>query len=289
MAAVKTLIDGHESCSIPVDDRGFQYGDGVFETCVLYHGRVELWQRHLWRLNAGCKALAIPAPGPSQINDELRMLCAGVSDGLVKLIITRGSGGRGYQPPPAAISRRIWQLFPLPEHPPAFREQGVRLHHCRTRLGRNPRLAGIKHLNRIEQVLARSEWSAPGIPEGLLQDQSGLWIEGTMSNLFVVSDGHLLTPDLSRCGVVGVMRELVLELVDELGIETCVTDISPRQLSNADEVFMTNSVMRIWPVLAVGEQRFKAGETTRRLAAAVAGRLDGSGHIVNGLPDGGYD
>jgi len=272
MAALNTLVDGREIAQLPADDRGLLYGDGLFETCVLRDGQVELWSRHLQRLQAGCQRLAIPMPDREQLDAELRQLCAGHGhgDALIKLIVTRGSGGRGYRPPSPARPRRIWQLFRLPDYPPAHAQQGVRLHRCRTRLADNPLLAGIKHLNRLEQVLARNEWQDPSVPEGLLQDSAGNVIEGTMSNLFLVSAGRLLTPDLSRCGVAGVMRAELLARAADAGIEVQIADISRQQLDHADELFVTNSVIGVWPVRAVGQQRYQVGELTRELARLVA-------------------
>lgn len=287
MAALRTLVDGRERAQLPADDRGLLYGDGLFETCVLRSGRLELWSRHRQRLSEGCQRLNIAEPDAPQLDAELRQLCRGFSNALVKLILTRGSGGRGYRPPSPAVPRRIWQLFPLPEYPPEYARSGVSVHRCQTRLAHNPLLAGIKHLNRLEQVLARSEWDDPALAEGLLQDSAGNCIEATMSNLFVVSDGRLLTPDLSRCGVAGVMRAELLELAGNAGITVQIGDINRQQLDNADELFLTNSVIRLWPVLAVGEQRYQHGDLARRLALLLATHLQCSGHVVNVARDDG--
>ena len=274
-------MDGRDSAQLPVDDRGLLYGDGLFETCVLRGGRLELWSRHLQRLAEGCRRLGIAAPAGERLNKELRQLCVGVGDGLVKLIITRGSGGRGYRPPSPATPRRLWQLFPLPDYPADYARCGVSVHRCETRLAHNPLLAGIKHLNRLEQVLARREWHDPALPEGLLQDPDGNYIEASMSNLFVVSDGRLLTPDLSRCGVAGVMRAELLDLASSAGIQAQIGNISRQQLDNADELFLSNAVIRLWPVLAVGQQRYQHGEVSRRLALLLPTRLKRSAHIVD--------
>lgn len=275
MTVVNTLLDGRRTTVIPVDDRGLQYGDGLFETCVLRRGHLELWERHRQRLLDGCRRLAIPPPKAALLDRELAALCGGTQDGLVKLIVTRGSGGRGYRPPVPARSRRLWQLFPLVDYPEEYAMHGVRVQLCRTRLGHNAALAGIKHLSRLEQVLARSEWDAPSIREGLLQDQGGYWVEGCMSNLFLVSEGCLLTPALTRCGVAGVMRGLLLELAAELSIPVELRDIDDATLAAADELFLSNSVIRLWPVVATGMRRYVVGDISRRLAAAVAAHLDG--------------
>jgi len=271
--AIRTLLDGREGEQFPIDDRGLQYGDGLFETCVLRHGQVELWERHRQRLFDGCRRLAIPEPESAQLAAELETLCTGHDAGLIKLIITRGSGGRGYLPPSPAHPRRLLQLYPPVTWPDEHYRQGVSLRLCRARLGHNRALAGIKHLNRLEQVLARAEWRDPDIAEGLLQGQDGQWIEGTMSNLFLVSAGCLLTPDLCHCGVAGIMRALVLELAADLGIPCRVQAIDSVTLAGADAVFVTNSVIGLWPVVVVGDHHYRIGELTRRLQTALAAYL----------------
>lgn len=275
VTALKTLVDGRSGGCIPSDDRGLHYGDGLFETCVLKKGRVELWDRHLRRLLEGCRRLGLPPPPSAQLNRELASVCAGHAEGLVKLVITRGSGGRGYRAPDAPRPRRLWQLFQPPIYPPEYAVRGVEVRLCRTRLGSNTALAGVKHLNRLEQVLARSEWTDPAIPEGLLRDSRDRWIEGCMTNLFMVSDGSLFTPRLRECGVAGVMRGLVVDLARERGVPVSICDFDADALASADELFLTNSVVRVWPVRAAGPHHYRIGDLTRELAAAVARHLDG--------------
>ncbi len=273
---VHSLIDGQPATGIRLDDRALQYGDGLFETCVLRGGRIELLDRHLRRLEWGCERLGMPSPERALLLSELDTLIAGVAEGLIKVIVTRGSGGRGYQPPTPATPRRILALHPPVVYPAAPARDGVTLYPCRTRLGDQPALAGIKHLNRLEQVLARAEWSDPAMPEGLVRDQQGRPVEGTMSNLFVVRGDALITPDLTRCGVAGIMREQVLELADTRGLVATVEvrDLSADELSAADEVFVTNSVIRLWPVVAIGRDRYAVGRVTRRLQDAIRDVLD---------------
>mgnify|MGYP000152111250 CR=1 FL=1 len=194
---------------------------------------------------------------------------AGRSDGALKIIVTRGSGGRGYRPDPAARSRRILHWFPAPAHPPSWSSEGVCTRFCTTTLGRNPRLAGIKHLNRLEQVLARAEWEDPAIAEGLMLDSEGLVIEGTMSNIFVEREGRLLTPRLDRAGVEGVVRALVLEQARAQGIVCEERDLAPQDLLEADALFLSNSLIGIWPVRRLEARRYRLGALTLRLRGAV--------------------
>jgi len=198
---------------------------------------------------------------------ECQALAGLVDKAVLKVIVTRGSGGRGYRVPDKPAATRIVQLHNWPVFSPSCAEHGVAVRVCETRLGHNKALAGIKHLNRLEQVLARREWSDPDIMEGLLLDADGHLVEGTMSNLFLVKEGTLLTPDLQRCGVAGVMRTRVLELADRLSFAADIRQLEMQHLLAADEVFICNSLIGIWPVIAVDARGYKKGTVTARLQA----------------------
>lgn len=271
MTDVSVLIDGAPRDSISARDRGFAYGDGVFRTIAVTGGKPELWARQLAKLAADCAALGIPAPDKAALAREAALVLAGHDKAVLKIVVTRGAGGRGYKPPEPAEPTRIVMRAPWPDYSPRFSAKGVAMRLCATRLGLQPRLAGLKHLNRLEQVLARDEWSDPVISEGIMCDAEGRVVEGVMSNLFVMSDGRLLTPDLYRCGVAGVMRELVLEIAASLKLEAEVTDLSLDDLRAADEVFLTNSLIGIWPVRRFEAQEWPVGPVTRRLIVEVGG------------------
>jgi len=174
--------------------------------------------------------------------------CAGeAAEGVLKIIVTRGSGGRGYSPQGTG-SRRIVMAFPLPTHAAASFEEGVEVRWCSTPLGHQPVLAGLKHLNRLENVLGRAEWSDPRIAEGLMLDIVGRVIGGTMSNLFLVEGARLVTPDLSLCGVAGVQRARLLQALLRAGEEFAVEHVVPERLLAADAVLLMNSVIGLWRV-----------------------------------------
>ncbi len=263
------LIDGKDSDLIAADDRGLLYGDGLFETLAVHNGEPRLWPQHMARLTQGCARLGITPPAADLLHDEARSLCAGSGRAVLKIIVTRGSGGRGYRPPSPALPRRILSLHPWPDYPEHWSRQGINVRLCDTPLGASPRLAGLKHLNRLEQVLARAEWDDPEIAEGLMLDTAGGLVEGTMSNLFLVRDGRLRTPALERCGVAGVMRARVLELAAQGGIACEVSELGLADLQAADEVFVCNSVIGIWPVRRVQNMEFTPGPVTRFLQQAM--------------------
>ncbi|MEO6680823.1 MAG: aminodeoxychorismate lyase [Pseudomonas sp.] len=266
-------VDGQPADALSLKDRGLAYGDGLFETIAVRGGHPLLLDRHLLRLAQGCSRLAIAAD-QAVIRSELLSYAAALSEGVLKLILTRGDSLRGYAPNPLAQARRILQGNPPATYPAGHAEQGVRLFPCTTRLSKQPLLAGLKHLNRLEQVIARAEWQDTEHAEGLMLDQVGRVIEGVFSNLFLVRDGVLITADLKRCGVAGVMRAELLFQAESLGIPTQITDISLDQLQWADEVFVCNSVYGVWPVRAYAALSWSVGPLTRKLQTIARALLD---------------
>lgn len=266
-------VDGQDATAINLQNRGLAYGDGLFETIAVRGGRASLMDGHLARLALGCKRLAIDAD-LALVGDEIQRFARQLGDGVAKLVLTRGDSQRGYAPAAGVAPRRILQGAPLPSYPAEHAEHGVRLFPCQTRLGEQPLLAGLKHLNRLEQVLARAEWQDGEHAEGLMRDGQGRVVEGVYSNLFMVSAGVLVTADLSRCGVAGVMRGALLEHAPRMGMPTQVRDIAFEELQQADEVFVCNSVYGVWPVRAVGALNWSPGPLTRKLQAVARTLLD---------------
>ncbi len=262
-------VDGQPANGLPVHDRGFAYGDGLFETIKVVNGRPELLDRHLSRLGLGCQRFAIPFDTDA-LRAQTIAFSAVLETGVVKLILTRGDGKRGYGPPSACQPRTVLMGAPLPDYPAEHSATGVRLYVCETRLAEQPLLAGLKHLNRLEQVLARAEWHDPAFAEGLMRDTSGRVVEAVFSNLFIIESGVLLTPSLERCGVAGVMREEILVRARQAGIATEVCDLSLERLLGADEVFVCNSLYGIWPVRQLESSVWPVGPLTRKLQRLVA-------------------
>ncbi|MEW6354499.1 MAG: aminodeoxychorismate lyase [Pseudomonadota bacterium] len=262
------LINGQPAANIDVGDRGLHYGDGLFETLAVRAGVPLLWERHMQRLTHDCARLGIAAPDVALLHQEAEQVCAAAPRAVLKIIITRGVGGRGYRCT-ASTPTRILTLHPWLDYPDAFKQQGVKVRVCATRLGMNPALAGVKHLNRLEQVLARNEWDDADIPEGLMLDGAGRVVEGTMTNVFAVRDGVLLTPDVSQCGVAGVMRALILEQAAAWGIKSRITQFGVEELTAMHEIFVCNSLIGVWPLRELAGVAFPVGPLTRRIAAHV--------------------
>lgn len=257
-------VNGEPRDDVPAADRGLHYGDGVFETLAVREGHAHLLEHHLDRLAEGCHRMGFAAPDASLLHDELQAAAHGYARAVLKLLVTRGAGGGGYRPPVDAGATRILLRRPWTERPQAWWQEGVQVRVCTTRLGRNPRLAGLKHLNRLEQVLARAEWNEE-VQEGLMQDEEGFVIEGTMSNVFMVhEDGRVLTPSLDRCGVAGVMRRHLLEKAEHAGLTVSVTELPLADFASAREIFLSNSLIGVWPVARLGEKLYPVGRVTRR-------------------------
>jgi 4-amino-4-deoxychorismate lyase len=267
------LVNGECREHIDVSDRGFQYGDGLFETLAVANGRPVFLDRHLARLNAGCRRLYLPFPGMELLASEAEKLARHSSKGVLKIILTRGSGGRGYRQPDVIQTTRVTSLHPFPSYPASsvgafaslHEEQGIIARFCATRLGLNPALAGIKHLNRLEQVLARAEWTDAGIQEGIMLDINDYVIEGTMTNLFYIKNQALHTSPLARSGVAGIIRGIIMELSSVHHIPLMEREFTQYDLLSADEVFVCNSIIGIWPVRQIENTCFPVGLITRQL------------------------
>ena len=270
---MQSWVDGLPADDLPLKDRGLAYGDGLFETIAVKAGQPILLERHLQRLGDGGARLGI-ALDLLLIRAEILAYAVALDNGVLKLIVTRGDSQRGYAPSMGAQPRRIMQGSPPAAYPPAHGENGIRLFPCTTRLSEQPLLAGLKHLNRLEQVMARAEWHDSEHAEGLMLDVSGRVVEGVFSNLFLVCNGVLLTADLHRCGVAGVMRAELLAQAERLGLALSVRDISLEQLCQADEIFVCNSVYGIWPVRAFAELSWPVGLLTRKLQRIARVLLD---------------
>ena len=268
-------VNGEPGGALSPLDRGLAYGDGLFETMRLAGSRIPLLDLHLRRVVRDCERLHI-ALDQERLRQEIAEFVSANSAGLesggvVKLTVTRGVGGRGYRAPVDAASTRVLFASELPKQPREWWTDGVSVRFCEMRLGSNAALGGIKHLNRLEQVLARAEWDDPDVAEGLLTDQRGRVVEGTCTNLFVGSGGRLVTPVIDSCGVAGVMREYILEeAARSLAIPVSTAACERSMLGGAQELFLCNAVVGVWPVRRLAGRSLVAGPLTRKVQAHVA-------------------
>lgn len=266
-----TLIDGIPADVVSANDRGLLYGDGVFRTLMRAGGITLCWARQYRKLAADCAALHLSCPDAAVLETEVACL---PPDCVAKIIITRGRAARGYAVVPGISPTRIVTSSLLPLYPQSYCTEGVKVHLCSLRLAPQPRLAGIKHLNRLENVLARMEWDDPAIAEGILLDEAGNVIEGTMSNVFCYRAGVLHTPDLSCCGVAGVQRERILEYAAQSGMAVQVGRLALGRVMEAEEVMLCNSVIGAWPVREFNGRVWKMGDVAVRLRRLMEERDD---------------
>ena len=269
-------VDGAPAGEVSALDRGLHYGDGLFETLACVNGRPRFVELHLKRLLSGCARLALPEPEPRALRRELEAAAAQRPSAVLKLIVTRGRApARGYAISGQEQGTRVLLRYPWEGEDARAAGEGVRVRLGEMRLSENPRLAGLKHLNRLEQVLARYEWSDPQIAESLLCSVSGALVCGTASNLFVVHQGMLSTPPLDRCGVAGVMREVVGTLAARHHIEFDKRPLDPAGLNAAEEIFLTNALTGIRPVRELEGRVLRVGPVTRQLQELLAPLLSG--------------
>ncbi len=267
------FTDDRELSCIDVSERSWQYGDGLFETIAVRDGEPRLLDWHLERLETGCRRLGV---GPVEEKRLQAAIAAALRqaqsmDGFatMKLIVTAGSGPRGYRRPPSAEAGVYAGVFPARPLPAGCYRDGVEVRRSSMRLAEQPALAGIKSLNRLEQVLARREWDSAEIFEGLTMDTSGRLICGTMSNVFLVDGNRVSTPDLSRAGVNGIMRRKVLETLSVLGTDVAVVDVGARDVDRCPEMFLTNSQFGVVPIAVLDDRHLRPGPTTRSLMHAL--------------------
>jgi 4-amino-4-deoxychorismate lyase len=258
------LVNGKQQNTIAIMDRGFQYGDGLFETIEVRQDVPIFLEKHLQRLNRDSQRLLLPKLDLDLFRSEMSQLCQNAGNAVLKIIITRGAGGRGYRQPDEIQPTRILSLHPFPDYPKSFYTDGIVARICNTRLGLNPTLAGMKHLNRLEQILARAEWQNNSIHEGIMLDFNGRVIEGTMTNLFYAKNGELFTAKLNLCGIAGILRGWIFEQMPVIE-----HDFYLENLQQADEIFVCNSVMGICGVRQIENQSFKIGKTTQKLQLAL--------------------
>ena len=252
---MKVFQNGQIITEVEGWDRGLQFGDGLFETIRISNGNPVAFQFHEARLNTGMQRLGFPAEAEANhiISSALDAFLGeansntGMGDGVLKVIVTRGNSSRGYRPPQSAEINTTAFFSDLASYPKAFYQDGIKVGFCQTQAAIQPQLAGLKHLNRLDCVLAASEVASKDgeWQEGFMLNDLGFVIEGTMSNVFVKIDGQWITPKLDRSGVAGTMRQRIIERAD---LDVTVRDVSKSEFNSVSSMFVCNSLIGIWPV-----------------------------------------
>ncbi|MDH5394395.1 MAG: aminodeoxychorismate lyase, partial [Gammaproteobacteria bacterium] len=246
------LVNGHVTDQLSIKDRGLNYGDGVFETIAVSGRHLHYWSEHFRRLKQGCERLAIKAPLEAELLADIKKLSFPNEPSVLKIVVSRGQGGRGYAATGIEQASVIISLNSWPDFVLEYQQRGVNVRICQHRLMINPALAGIKHLNRLDQVLARNEWHNDQIHEGIMLDQHDYLIEGVSTNLFVMVNNQWLTPAVTDCAVAGIMRELILNKAELIKLKIEQRKIQLSELSSVQQMFVCNSIWGIVPVTGCG-------------------------------------
>ena len=270
----KTLINGIAAAYVSVTDRGLNYGDGLFETIACIGSHPLFIEQHLQRMERGARLLDIPFPDRELFVHDIDAVLGNTADAnsVIKLVLTRGHGTRGYRYQPGQTPTRICMQSPWPAHVAQWRRRGICARFCRTPASINPHLAGIKSLNRLENVRAASELGSE-FDEGFLCDSDGYVVEGTMSNLFAVIGRTVVTPDLSRCGIAGIMRQQIIESADEIGIGIETGRLTRDDLLNSEEIFISNSVIGLCVLKQLEQQRYNRDMTAQAIRARLTTKI----------------
>ena len=250
-----TLVNGQLQDLLAVSDRGLQYGDGIWETVLISSGHLILLEQHLQRLQKGCEALNLQGLDERVLRREISHFTKNIDNSILKIIITRGSGGRGYSYSGLNSPTRILSLHDIPQGIQQCRDNGICIQYCKTQLSHNPQLSGFKHLNCLEQVLARNEL-LDNNKEGIVCDTNHNVIEGTMSNIFLINKHTVITPILEQCGIKGIMRAYIISLLDKKNIALIKKQVSLDDVQSADALFFSNSVIGLWPVKKLNDKTF---------------------------------
>ncbi|MET0292562.1 MAG: aminodeoxychorismate lyase [Steroidobacteraceae bacterium] len=268
----RAWIDGKPSSEGLLADRALHYGDGLFETISVRNSRARFLDLHAARLDDGCRRLGIVCDAGASLASSVALLGAEARDGTLKVIVSRGDARvRGYAPRGDEQSRVFSYWYPGAVAAPTQDLEVALLTH---RWGENAQLAGMKHLNRLEQVLARRELAASGAGEGLVLSSNGLLSSGTQCNVFLWFGDSLVTPRVDRCGIAGVMRAVVLREAARLGLPVQVADLPVSALAQASALFFTNARIGLQFATRLEGLRFERPDALLRLAAAVEA-LDG--------------
>ncbi|MGV7093703.1 aminodeoxychorismate lyase [Siccibacter turicensis] len=260
------LINGAWQETLPANDRAIQFGDGCFTTARIRDGEVCLLPAHLERLKQACERLLIPFSAWAELNTEMVALAQEHREGVLKVIISRGSGGRGYSIAGCTAPTRLLSVSTLPTHYAQWRERGITLTLSPIRLGRNPALAGLKHLNRLEQVLIRSHLDQSGADEALVLDSDGWLTECCAANLFWRKGRVVFTPRLDQAGVNGLMRQRILSCLQHSAWQVKEVSETVATLDTADEVILCNALMPLVPVGAFENRTWVSRELYQFLA-----------------------
>jgi 4-amino-4-deoxychorismate lyase len=238
------LVNGIPQSQIDIQNRGLAYGDGLFTTAKILNGKIQYLASHLHRLCLGCEKLGLVVPNKIDLSEQLTTVAQKYSLAVLKVIITAGNGGRGYARSVTSHNDVIIMVHDFPKHYDELAINGVTLGESNQQIGINPMLSGLKHLNRLEQVLLRQELSQSKYDDLIVSNVNGDVIEATSANLFFWHNERLCTPDITNSGVNGIMRLRILQSYPD----TVIKKVTLADLNNSQAMFICNCVMGVMPV-----------------------------------------
>jgi 4-amino-4-deoxychorismate lyase len=261
---LNALVNGISVEQVSILDRGLQYGDGVFETMPVYEGKALWFDKHYQRLQQGCATLNITVPKKNILLNDIEQLIPHHQSAVLKITVTRGESARGYKTNRDVKPTRIVVCSEWQNNPQLKIKNGILLKLCDTIVSRHPLLGSVKHLNRLENIMARQEWQGDEYDEGLMCDEFGNVVDGIMSNIFISHNGQLSTPKIKHSGVKGIMRNWVLEQNKSINVSE-LDRLTVEMVQQADEIFMTNSLIGMWPVREFNNIKYTVGPVFHKL------------------------
>ena len=280
------LINGVTTDYLNINDRAIHYGDGLFETILCSNNKLFYWEQHYQRLQLSSKKLKINCPAEQLLLNDIKALLAANENPasensannscVIKIIVSRGTGERGYKISKTMSANRLVLLSVIEADYSSLLSGRLLtgdLYLCEQQVSINESLAGLKHLNRLENVLARNEWgynkqSHAGnnkIIDGLMINANQHVIEGTMSNLFAVKDNQLLTPDLTQSGVKGIMRDEIINIANKMDIKVSIVNMSIDELPVMDGLFISNSLIGMKSINKLIDTQYKQSDITKSI------------------------
>jgi len=274
------IVNGIFTDQISVTDRALNYGDGVFETIAVHNNALQYWAEHYKRLQKACNTLAIAAPSERDLLADIKKLALFAGSSVIKIIVSRGQGGRGYSAAGVTDVTTVITQHAWPEYVSRYQSQGINSRICQHRLIINPALVGIKHLNRLDQVLARNEWHNDDIQEGFMLDPDANIIEGTCTNIFLKTGNGWVTPVDTSCAVAGVMRAAVINKASQTGLIIKQQNIKLSELASVKECFVCNSIWGVVPVLSCDSYYFEISDELRQLQTELEQEIESVSYVI---------
>ncbi len=259
------LIDGKKQSKASIFNRNTQFGDGLFETCLVENKKLLFWSNHFERMKLGCDRLKISMIDETLWLSDIKKAFSlmKIDNCIVKLVLSRGESLRGYSYKDNIRPIRITIVSELKKN---NQDKRFSLEFCNSGYNSNPKLAGIKHCNRLEQVLASASIK---VDDGIMLDENENVVSVTQGNIFCIQGNRLITPNLDKCGIEGTRRAVILKIAVDLGFDINIKNLSVAELLRSDEVFISNSIQGVGPVNQIEDFVYSKHKITEIISEAL--------------------